>query len=824
MRRVLYGLWFFLIAHGVFGQTGWWEADQEYYHLPITEAGIYRLEADALSASGLPMAEIEAHEWELWVEGEAVPIYYVEDGGTFYLEFVASAPDGKLDAQLLSGGRAELLNPSYSMFSDTAHYYLSWAEDAEGLGQAVDAEEPSINVLRRLSYLRTDHAVFGDQWVKPYNKIGGANIYLSEFQVGEGFAAERARSFGETLGPVQPIGGQSGQLYLRFIGDFGNHQFSISLNGEEKWAAERGSFTLEQINLNLAPGELADSLSYRLEGQLDNRDRFYLAERKLIYPSRLAGNRPMLEGRMDTGQVVLDFAGGLSDPIVYHDITNQIRYVFTPQAESYLHASPGAHDFHYARESAVRTLPPPAKTDIDFSAIDSESNYIIITGKRLDGGAANPAIQAYAEYRSSEDGGDYQVELVNVEDLYFKYGYGKARHPLAIRNFARHLDTTLQRQPLVFIIGKGREYRYIRPPQALQSEAHRGFSVPTYGYPSSDNLMMAASGNSAPLFPLGRLAVESEAGIWSYLDKVKQQEEQLGTPLAENAFWRKKMVHLVGGGELQPLITNYMENMGERLSGSSWNPELKTFERGSSSSTERPLTDEIYDEINAGSSWVTFFGHSATNSLGFDINIPSKYMNSPRHPFLLALGCYGGNINTAQSSVGEIYSSFEGGGFIGSIATSGPGEVTRLYLFARRFYDELGAQADERTLAQIFRAALQEREASDPRHVQQLMYFGDPALRIYEAKGPDYTFDASMTRISPQVINVGQDSFHVEVDILNLGRSTMEVLPLRIVRKGPLGNVLDEQTVELDAPGNRVQLRTIWPVGGEEGAGLNRLE
>src|SRR6056297_632403 len=823
MREALIVIVLSLITGILAGQAQWWSAEHEYYHIPITEAGVYRLSEQVLEQTAIPWEEVDPGHWELWLEGQAIPIYSGEEQGEFYLEFAASSPDGIIDSLLISRGRDQLLNPASSMFSDTAHYYLSWADEETGIGQSVDVTEPPTNALRQSAYLKTDKEVFSETWVKPYSKIGGANIYLSEYLAGEGFAAPRAQSFSETISADQPIDGASGQLSIRFLGDFGNHEFALIINGEERWSASRNSFTLEQVDLTLDANELGEPITYLLEGQLDNRDEFYVAERKLVYRTTLSAEQATGMGRVDTGQVILDWAGNRQEEFVYYDITHKLRYVFPPDMESWLSETPAAHQFQFAQRSAIRTLPVPQKCEIDFSPVGPSIDYIILTGKRLGGGSANPAIQAYAAYRSSEAGGSYEVKIVNVEDLYFKYGFGIPRHPLGIRLFAQHLDSTLQQQPLIYIIGKGREYRYIRSPEALQSEDHRGFSVPTYGYPSSDNLLFARMGESAPMFPVGRLSVETSDEIWSYLDKVKLQEETRQIPSADNTFWRKKILHLVGGGEIQPLITTYMENMGNLLSESVWDPELIKFERGSSSSSERPLTDEIYDEINEGSSLVTFFGHSATNSLGFDINIPFKYSNSPRHPFLLALGCYGGNINTSQASVGEIYNSFEGGGFVGSIASSGPGEVTRLYLFAREFYEAMGARADQETIAEMFQVALQKRAGSDPRHVQQLMYFGDPALRIYEANGPDYSFDPQSSQISPQAINVGQDSFSITVDIVNLGRNIDQDLPLRIQRRGPGGSILQEQNIVVSAPGNRISVTTYWPVGNDEGAGLNRL-
>jgi hypothetical protein len=812
-----------LLAGTAMGQLDWWDAEQSYYRIPIAEEGVYRLTGETLSDTDIPLADISAEEWELWREGERVPIYVGTVDGELVLEFAARGSDGNVDSLLMPGGKDDLLNPSYSMISDTAYYYLSWAAEGDESYETVRPENPPAEVVRRDFYLRTDKKVFSDDWVKPYQKISGANIYMSEFQRGEGFGAGPFRNYEGTVNAQNAVDGSAGIFRLRFIGDFGSHDFSLHV-GSEIWEERRGSFEMSVADLTVGAAELQNPIEWSLEGRIDDRDRFYLAEWTLSYPSYFEEDALIQKGRIDTGGIALEGLSSQGDSAIYYDLTHELRYVFAPGQVSWLRESPGPHDFYAVKESAIRYLSPPEKMELDFSTDYLNSDYIIVTSKRLGSGSENPAIQAYADYRASDAGGEYVVSVVDVEDLYFTFGFGVPRHPISMRLFAQHLDTVSDEEPLIFIIGKGREYRDIRSPSALSSDLHKGFSVPTYGFPSSDHLLFAAPGASAPLFPVGRLAVEKTKEVWDYLDKIMLQETRPDVPLAENAFWRKKVLHLVGGGEVQPLITSYMENMGDRLEGSTWDPELLTFERGSSSSSERPLTDVVYDEINEGASLVTFFGHSATNSLGFDINIASKYKNRPRHPFLIALGCYGGNINTSQASVGEIYNSFEGGGFIGSIATSGPGEVTRMYLFARQMYAELGRLADQLTMAQIFHLALQDRENNDPRHVQQLMYFGDPALRIFSSKGPDYTFDASSAFISPQVINAGLDSFTVSVDLLNLGQNSSLNVEIQIDRIGPDGSLLDSKQLVAPTSGSRNTLTTKWAVGKEGVGGLNRLE
>jgi len=117
---------------------------------------------------------------------------------------------------------------------------------------------------------------------------------------------------------------------------------------------------------------------------------------------------------------------------------------------------------------------------------DINTNYLIITSRRLNGQALN----ALADYRRSVSGGSYKVHVVDVEDLYDEYGYGLGRHPMAIRNYLSAAQLAVPKLQYLFLIGKGREYQDIRTPEQLV-QAEPTFFVPSFGFPASDNLLTA---------------------------------------------------------------------------------------------------------------------------------------------------------------------------------------------------------------------------------------------------------------------------------------------------------------------------------------------
>jgi hypothetical protein len=62
----------------------------------------------------------------------------------------------------------------------------------------------------------------------------------------------------------------------------------------------------------------------------------------------------------------------------------------------------------------------------------------------------------YAAYRGSQTGGNYNVVLANVEELFQQYGGGINKHINGIRRFANKIYNLATQKPIgLYLIGKG---------------------------------------------------------------------------------------------------------------------------------------------------------------------------------------------------------------------------------------------------------------------------------------------------------------------------------------------------------------------------------
>ncbi|MDW8230670.1 MAG: hypothetical protein RMJ33_12615, partial [Saprospiraceae bacterium] len=107
----------------------WLDFSRTYYRIYVAEDGIYRIGYQTLAEAGFPVGQAPAAEWRLYAFGQQVPLFTTTDGlfgPQDFIEFFGEKNRNFLDRHLLENPAEPELNPSYSLFNDTAAYYLVW--------------------------------------------------------------------------------------------------------------------------------------------------------------------------------------------------------------------------------------------------------------------------------------------------------------------------------------------------------------------------------------------------------------------------------------------------------------------------------------------------------------------------------------------------------------------------------------------------------------------------------------------------------------------------------------------------------------------------
>src|SRR5665213_656550 len=113
---------------------------KQYYKIQVYNEGIYRISYSTLTTAGVPVGNIASQNYQIFYQGKEQAIYVSNNstaplGINDFIEFYGKANDGKLDIGMYKNDATGLPdtnsipNSRYSLFTDTAIYYLTWRTD-----------------------------------------------------------------------------------------------------------------------------------------------------------------------------------------------------------------------------------------------------------------------------------------------------------------------------------------------------------------------------------------------------------------------------------------------------------------------------------------------------------------------------------------------------------------------------------------------------------------------------------------------------------------------------------------------------------------------
>lgn len=829
-----------MIAHAQMNFNGalrfgneWINYNQSYFKMLIAEDGMYRIPFQTLAAQGIDVTKVA--NLQLFAFGDQIPIYIGND----YIEFFGSKHRNQLDRFLYPRGEKDILNPTYSAITDTSAYFLTFASTAN----PPLARYQTIN--NDLNNLPAPEPWFWRELLMSYNNgyaqpVSG-EVNESAFEKGEGYAQGQGvnSSFDLKLVPLRRFSGNlTDSLEIRMAG-FGNnaHRVQLTVNNlaldklesynyqfwQKNYAYDRGTTNDIQIKILDQTGQLAIGtirLKYAAAFNFDNQAAFNFKLAASAEPQYLE---------------IENFNAGNANPILY-DLTNQLRIetklegskvkVKLPassQERTLLLISPS-----FAASRVLTTLIPVRFTDYS----NTNAEYLIISSERLrQDSQGKDWVQAYAAYRASSAGGDFDTLTVNVENLYDQFAYGIHRHPLSIRNFVQFAKARWRNPRYLFLIGKGITFNEIRSSSQLSSKLNY-FYVPTLGAPGADNLMTAANNSQVPILPIGRLAAAQPAEIALYLEKL-QQYENIDLSNDADRAWRKQVIHLGGGGNPgeQAVIRRYLTDMENILSNNGLGARVDALYKTSLDPIQRVSSAYLNGIINKGAAIITTFGHAGTDVFDFSLDDPSTYENDNRYHIMVSLSCYNGNYHFvpdgySAKSASENFIFQKRKGAIAFLATTGFGEINTLGEFQKEYYRQLGdPRSFGKSIGEVLKTSLAKYDnfggTSWRSHVQQFSLHGDPALVILPFNAPDYLIEPGSVKFESATINTLQDSFAVAMTILNIGKNVPDSILLEIERELPDGSKFTALKKWIATPRERSQLSLRLPTLGINAIGKN---
>jgi len=821
----------------------WINYDQPYYKIKIGADGIYRITYADLVGAGVPASGVDIANLQLFWMGKEQTLHTSKPSGTLtagdYIEFFGQQNRSQLDRFLFRDPDREMLNPEYGLTTDTSAYFLTWTDTPSSARYEVLAAELPQNLpAKRDWYMHHEKLVLSQAPIK--GNFNSKDVRFSTYGEGEGFGSSAINKHSFELGTSQvSTSGPAPTLRLRMTGTVTDHNVSLDWNSRaldnivfEARNGKGGGVLIDSL-IQLAPEDLQQINTLSAHGNND-KERISFSVLDLQYARNFSFNdMPFIRMNLEDARdgLYLEMAGLNQASTIIYDISSNSKVNTTQDGDILkMYIPPGPN----GRQIVIQNTPLAPKPMIVPVVFDnltqSDANYIIISNQKLSSNSDGEDLVAqYAQYRSSNAGGNYRTKIVDIDQLINQYAYGVHMHPYSIKNFTNYIYKSWADPQFLFMIGKGLEYSLIR------KTAPDYHFLPVYGRAGSDNLLTSRSLSSTPLIPVGRLAVRNAEEISIYLDKVKIMQDHLANApqTIEGRGWLKRVLHLSAGENLseQTFIRNNMDNMANAIVGPKFGAEVSTTQKQAGADIiDNQIGEKTLDLINSGIILKSYFGHGGITTTELQrYEDPFFLNNQDKYPVMLALGCHTGNIFTHQISLSESNVLTPDKGGMAYIATSALGFLAALDDYAYDFYQKFGDDLFGETIGECVKAAIEIHDAKTSldikTFVQQLIYHGDPAIRMSpRAQKPDLLIDYSTVRTEPAQIDVQLDSFALLFDIVNLGRIVSDSFNIKVDHKLPDGQVSDLGRHRVTVENGRVETRLILPlIKSQNTIGANTL-
>ena len=871
MKKILLILVIGLMAAKAYPQlnNSWIDFSKTYYKFKLAKDTLTRIYQTALPAA---IASTPAQNFQLWRNGEQVRIYTSAGTGPLtssdYIEFWGLMNDGKPDKNLYRDPKYQQ-SESYSLETDTATYYLTVNPAGGNLRYQQSPNPVAGNVLPADNYfMRRVEVNYKNQINKGYAAVIGEYVFSSSYDIGEGWA-------GPDVFPCCGLTTILTNLNVYTAGPPNSVTFTVAAVGNALHSRELmchfyssvvdsipmpffGTVkdTVRNISLSklLSPTDLPVTVN---GNSTDPTDRIAVNSISVTYPATFNFNNgknfyfELTDNIAGNYLVINNFNSNGVAPILYEYNTSK-RYlgdIATPgQVKFVLPASTDPlRKFNLMSQEASNinvVTSFTTKTFTNFALAANQGDYLIISNPVLynDGTGVNNVDQ-YRQYRSTINGGGFNAKVYDINELTEQFAFGIKKHPSAVRDFIRYAAQQFPVTPkYVFLIGRGMSYAdytiFQNDPAADKLNL-----IPTFGYPASDILLSTAPGTLIPLIPIGRLGAVSGKEVGVYYNKMTEYETvQRTTPntVADKA-WMKNILHTIGGSDSAETadFINYLNGYKAIAVDTLFGARIETFAKSTVSAIEQQQSQRIAELFHEGLSYVKYFGHSSANELAINLNYPETYDNAGKYPFMHVSGCTVGNFFTYNPprltdyngmSLSEKYVLLDHKGSIGFLGSTTFGIAPFLNYYNTVLYNRFCKTMYGNSIGNQIKSVLQTLGSSPQTidyytriHLEEINLHGDPALKINNFAAPDYIIEDQLVKFTPNIITVTDNSFKVDVKMMNIGRAITDSMRVTIKQQLPDNSIRVLYDKKILAIRYMDSVSLTVPINPNTDKGLNKL-
>lgn len=811
MRDILRGCGL-LVAVLLFSSTSaaqnfdpsWYDASASYVKIGVASDGVYSVSGSDLAAAGVSIASVNPDNLQLFERGVEIPIDVNASGSTLLpgdtFVFSGRRNTGEDELWLYDFDATRQNSDYHSLFTDTTHYWLRY-DAAPGLRYSPGSAGTPGSTISRI--LRTSR--FEAENI--YFPGGGTSAGNPIYSKGEGFYTQSIRHNTSqnilTANRILPLPGATGLntdsvtvSVLLASETVSRHIVTLSVRttggaytdvGTADWIGVDSrtiTATIAQSDLD-SPDEIDLQLtSFNNFGSATPNNLFvdwFNAE----YDSDLEPADGYLSFSVSgSGTTGLSFTGLAATGTLY-DTSTRTAYPVAATGGTAIVAVElqGMHEFVYY-DSGTGDTPIHFQIDTssDLASTSNSAEYVILATP-----ATLASAQNLATYRSTAAGGAHSTMIVMIDDVFDQFDYGRPT-PVAIRRFVRASQEWSTRALFLTIWGDG-----IYP---LKERPRHDWEIPSFGHTASDGwfaMQNVSMVDYAESIAIGRLPIRDNVQGNIFVDKVSDYESQ---PLD---LWQKNAMYLVGGvndSERFRLQSHALPWSAE-ASGNPVQMDTLHFFKTSSNVLDPTFKDSLQAAFVEGASWLTYFGHSATQTWEIVTDPPAQFDNAGRLPIVLSLGCFTGDFATGDGSTSDILSFSEQlviqslNGSIAHWGASASGTISA----SARLGDEIHQSVFSdtlRVLGEALRVAKSRvnEQLSDPNTVKHLLQYGligDPATQIALPSKPELRIRPSQLLVTPLAPTPADLEATLAVDVQNVGLA-VDSLDIQVQHISPDGS------------------------------------
>ncbi len=802
--------------------TGSWiDYTKDYLKIGTALNSIYKITPNELASFNVSVNSIDPRTFKMYKNGNEIPIYVKgEDDGTFddsdYVEFVGERNYGGHHREISPYGQP--YNEYLGRYTDTTVYWLTWTGD-NGMRVKQISSNNSITQDTLVYYDEIIHLEINNWFdfsmqdlVRRESPFWYENNTWSEGNLGVG---TRNKNF--TLSDIYP--GKPVEVFEKLQDYASNinadaHLLSISLNNEPV----QDSGYIDKYQKTVLMGQYnSDALqegtntvkihSYTTNA---NPNLCILDWTEIEYPRYIKASNdsllfffPFLTSKKFISVKIQNLSGENFSIWKYGD--SYAKY-FSAKSnnEIVIQDTIGPSDkFVVLNENNLQT--PKLYYVKKFRNLRSSQNkadYIAVTHKKF-----IQQVEQYANFIAQSY--NVSTDVVDADDIYDEFSYGQF-NPECIKDFLKTTHNNWQ-QPLpkyVALIG-GATYDYHRNKTIFQHAPPVNNYVPSFGSPVSDNWFVTWDTTKAyvPEMNVGRIPVTTTDEFQRYFEK---HQNYVSQKINE---WNKRFIFFSGGTGNNQSQLDQLRNVNKYVIDNYVTPPPVSGSYTHFYKTIDPTTnfgpytnEEIQSAIQKGGLFISYLGHSGTQTWDNSITQPSQLRNNlNRNPLISDFGCSTARFGEPDiKSFSQLFVLDPEGQAIAYIGNSSLGFVSTATTAPKLFYKELLADSIYNISEALKIAKLDLLQQYGSSGVYQLFaltntLIGDPILKLQLPSKPDLSISSSDIIYSASQLTDQVDSINIKIDYHNFGSTNSDSIKI-LVKDEFNGKINYSKTFEREMP------------------------